>query len=137
MGHMAEDPDNTSGPEPRDDEYPVLPPDPEHVDRRPSFDPVDLDELLDSEASDREPWQFSLAEMLMLMLVAALFLGIVSYLPGGYAVKNLAGIAGLGLVLFRIALDSLRPERTILYVAWWLTLVLYLGTCALAVVMAL
>ena len=133
---MAEDPESTNGPDQTDDEYPVLSPDPQRVDRKPSFQPVDLDELLGSAESDETRFQFSLAELMLLALVVALFLGVVSYLPGGYAAKNLAGMAGMVLVIFRITLELLRPGRKVLYVAWWVMLTFYLAICVLAVIMA-
>jgi hypothetical protein len=133
MGPMADEPESTNGPENEPDLYPVLPPDPERVQRPSQIGSIDLDELLEPEPPGRERFQFSLGEMLLLTLAVAVFLGLVSYLPGGHSLKNLAGVGGWLLIAGAIALQLLKPDRAIFYVAWSVAFVAYLIVCVIAI----
>ena len=118
---------------PRDDEYPVLPPDPERPDLKPVVKPVDLEELLEEEDKEAARFQFSLAELLMLVAGASIVLRILGCFPPEYA----AALAGVGALLSMIVLAVLKPSRPIVYVGWWAIFGIYLLMCAIALVLSL
>lgn len=138
---MAPPEDDLPQPEPGEDAegdglYPVrpLPPLPEDTD--PSLDSRALDELLDRldpRGSAKQRFQFSLSEMLLLMVAVSVFLSFVGILPGGYAPETLATLFGFGLLVSLIFLGVLKPERAIVQLAWWVVLVFYVVACVVAV----
>jgi len=95
----------------------------------------DLNKLLEAADSEKDRFQFSLREMFVVMLAAAVLLGVGSYLPGEYGATEIAGLAGLGLVLYRLGLVFFEPSRKVFYTAWWVMLSFYVVICVLAVAM--
>jgi len=74
------------------------------------------------------PFQFSLAELLGLVIVLAMLLGIIRALSRHWA----AFVFGL-IVFFSLAWIKLaRIERPIVHVGWWAMLVTYILTCIAA-----
>ncbi len=127
---MGEDTGKPNEPQPTDEEYSVLPPDPERLEYKPSVEPFDLDELLEARAAEEARFQFSLAELLMLVAVASLVLGILGCFPPKYA----AFLAGLGALASLIVLAVLKPSRPIVYLGWWVVFGIYLLMCVAALV---
>jgi lipopolysaccharide export LptBFGC system permease protein LptF len=130
MDFMGEETGRPNEPQPTDDEYPVLPPDPERVDYKPTLEPFDLDELLEANVADEARFQFSLAELLLLTAMASLILGILGCFPRQYA----AGLAGLGALISLIVLAVLKPQRPVIYLGWWVILGIYLLSCVAAMI---
>jgi hypothetical protein len=138
---MAPPEDDLPQPEPGedaggDDLYPVHPPPPLPDDSEPSADSRALDELLDRldpRGSGQERFQFSLSEMLLLMVAASVLLSFVSILPGGHMPETYATLFGMGLLASLIFLGVLKPERAIVQVAWRAVLVFYVVACVFAV----
>lgn len=97
----------------------------------------DLNKLVEAADSGKDRFQFSLREMLLVMLLAAVLLGVGSYLPGEYGATEVAGLAGVGLVFYRLGLMFFEPSRKAFYTAWWVMLVFYLVICVLAVALGL
>lgn len=130
---MAEDPGSTNGDE-EPDEYRVLPPEPVRVRPTvPTYSPLP-DDLFEGEPKEeREGFQFSLGELMGVVTAAAICLGIVCSLPSGGRLQAALGIVGVGLFAGLVVLEHFRPERRILYVAWWTMFVCYLLTGLLAV----
>jgi hypothetical protein len=128
MDRMGEETGKPNEPQPADEEYPVLPPDPERVDYKPALEPFDLDELLESKEKEAARFQFSLAELLMLVAVASLVLGVLGCFPPKYA----AFLAGLGALVSMLVLAVLKPSRPIIYLGWWVVFGIYLLMCVAA-----
>ena len=119
-----------------DDSYPVQPPPPLPDDSEPSADSRALDELLDwldPRGSGKERFQFTLSELLLLMVAASVLLSLLSILPGGYRPETFATVFGLGLLVSLIFLAVLKPARAIVQIAWWVVLVCYVVACVVAV----
>ena len=128
MDLMGEETGRPNETQPSDGEYAVRPPDPERVDYKPALEPFDLDELLDSQEKEAARFQFSLAELLMLVAVASIVLGILGCFPPQYA----AFLAGLGALVSMIVLAVLKPSRPIVYLGWWVVFGIYLLMCVAA-----
>ena len=134
MDLMAKDPESTDDADGPDDEYRVLPPEPVQV--RPTVPTYSElpDDLFDLEPqAEKEGFQFSLAELMGVVTAAAICLGVVCSLPSGGRLQAALGIIGIGLFVSLIVLEHFRPERRILYIAWWTLFVCYLLTGLLAV----
>jgi hypothetical protein len=132
MNGMAEDSENTRGPNP-DDEYAVLPPEPVRVRPTAPLYSTNPDEVLEPEPpQEEEGFQFSLAELMGVITAAAISLSIVCSLPGGGSLQIGVGVTGIGLFVGLIVLDYLRPARRIIYVLWWTLFVSYLVVGLLA-----
>jgi hypothetical protein len=137
MDPMADESKPPNGPNGPDDEYPLLPPDPETATPKPAFYAPDPSKILEAEQppeEEPEGFQFSLAELLGVMTAAAVFLGIVTSLPAGGSLQVGVGLAGIAVLVSLIVLDYLRPKRRILYIVWWTMFVSYLLVGLLAVV---
>jgi hypothetical protein len=131
MEGMGEESGNSNEAQPdRDDEYPLLPPDPERPDYKPVATPLDLNELLEAKEKEAARFQFSLAELLMLVAGTSLVLGILGCFPPEYA----AFLAGAGALVSMVVLAVLRPSRPIVYLGWWVILGIYLLMCVMAFV---
>ena len=130
MNSMGEESGKPTEPQPTDDEYPVLPPDPERLDHKPTREPFDLDELVAAQDKEAARFQFSLAELLMLVAVASIALGILGCFPPEHA----AFLAGAGALVSMVVLAVLRPSRPIVYLGWWVVLGIYLLMCVAALV---
>jgi len=138
---MAPPEDDLPQPEPgeaagADDSYPVQPPPPLPDDSKPSDDSRALDELLDRlhpGGSGKERFQFTLSEMLGLMVAVSVFLSFLSILPGGHTPGALAAVLGFGLLISLIFLAVAEPERAIVRITWWFALVFYVMACVFAV----
>ena len=122
---MVDDPQNAEQPPQADDEYPLSPLDPERAEHSSSFAPVDLDELMESARPAQPSFQFSMAEMFLLVAVVSIVLGLLNCFPPQYA----AGLAGLGALVSMLVIAILKPTRPIVYVAWWVVLGIYLLSC--------
>ena len=119
------EPDVPDEPKEANGTYPVARPDPEVIEPRRDLYSVDPKSIDDSEPFDAERFQFSLAELLLLMALASLILGILGCFPRKYA----AGLSGLGALVSMLVIAVLKPTRAIIYVAWWVILGIYLLTC--------
>jgi hypothetical protein len=129
MDPMSDDPRDRSAAKPPD-EHSVVPPDPERAEYRSPYGPVDPNEVPQVEPTEKEPFQFSLAELLLLTALVSVLLGILGCFPQQYA----AGLAGLGALVSMLALAILKPTRAIMYVGWWFVLGIYLLSCVRAIV---
>lgn len=131
MSHQGDSPSRPAEP---GEVYPVAPPDPEVVDYEPSVYPVARRQPPESEPEEEGRFQFTLAELLLLVAVASFFLGILGLLPGAYTAANFAWLTGVGALLSMIALEVLKPTRTIIRLGWWAILVTYVLACVVAVI---
>ncbi len=128
---MSDDAQGAGPPEEPDDTYPVVPPDPELVDYQPRVYPRAEPPEHEPRAEDR--FQFTLAELLLTVVLASVLLSIVGLLPGGYTAANFAGLAGLGALLSLVVVTLIQPARPIVRLAWWAMLVIYGLACVVAV----
>lgn len=104
-----------------DGTYPVLPPNPERVVGPTPAPSVDINELCTAAEKQASRFQFSVAEMLLLVGLVALFLGILGCFPREYA----AGLAGLGALASMLVLILLKPTQPIVRLGWWIVLAIY------------
>jgi hypothetical protein len=116
----------------RDDEYPIAPPAFERPKARMPWAPFsfDPDQLPQFGAPKDAPFQFSLADLLLLVAAVSIVLGLTNWLPPAYA----AGLAGFGALVSMVVLASLKPSRAIVYVGWWVVLAIYLVSCFRAMI---
>ena len=129
---MSEQADNIDGDAAPEEEYPLVAPESE-----PEIEDAVWFPGRSGDPHEPEPpegFQFTLAELLMLTAVVALFLSTVGLFPGGYAIKNFAGVAGVGVLLGMVVLALMQDVRPIIRVAWWVMLGLYALACVAAVV---
>ena len=113
------------------DDYPVGPSGPGLVDYQPAVYPIARDGAAGEKPSGQDRFQFSLAELLLLMAAASLVLGVLGCFPPKYG----ATLAGLGVLLSMIVLAVIKPSRAIVHVGWWVMLFVYLLTCIVAIVL--
>jgi hypothetical protein len=133
MKWMADDhPQNTGEPKPSGDEYLVAPPDPDTPRYKPPLYQTLPDEFPEPEPETKEPLQFTLRELMLTVTVAAVVLGLVCSLPGGWSVQGLAFVAGLGVLAGLVVLQWLQPKRRIIYFVWWILFISYLVMCLAA-----
>jgi hypothetical protein len=118
---MADEPSGTSNAEEPGDVYPVRPPDPDHIERRPPSPSTDINEAVSAAEKEESRFQFSIAEMLLLVGAAALFLGILGCFPREYG----AGLAGFGALVSMLVLILLKPTQPIVRLGWWAILFIY------------
>ena len=133
---MSEQGDNIDGDETPEEEYPLATPEPESAPEPEVKDAIWFPGR-SGEPHEPEPperFQFTLAELLMLTAVVALILGTVGLFPGGFAIENFAGVAGIGLLLGIFVLMLMQDVRPIIHVAWWVMLGLYVLACVVAFV---
>ena len=116
--------------------YRVGAPVPFSAQREPACFSPELDDSLDVPPQPKARYQFSLAEMFLVISLAAVILSVLGYLPGGYSPENFAGVAGFGVLAALVVLGYLKPERPIVHLAWWVLLVVYLGACMTALLLA-
>jgi hypothetical protein len=131
---MSNRDDKANQPEEPDGVYPVAPPDPEVVDYKPSVYPIADMEPPGPQPREEGRFQYSLAELLLAVSVASLFMGILGLFPGGYTAANFAGLAGLGVLLSLVVLTVLQPTRPIIRLSWWAMLVIYALACVVAII---
>ena len=74
-------------------------------------------------------FQFSLAELLLLVSAVGMILGLLRGFPRPWA----AFLAGVGTLLSLAVLSVLKPDRAIVHLGWWAMLLVYLLTCIAAV----
>jgi hypothetical protein len=110
-------------------DYPITPP--EQGQGSPELRVASL--LLKAKPPEEEPppkprLQFSLGELFLLTLLAALLLSVATSIPGGTADKLaiLAGLMGLGLVAGMAVMGLLDLESEVVVHLWFALLVLYL-----------
>ncbi len=118
------------------DSYPVGSPIPLSAQREPACFTPERDESLDAPPRPNARYQFSLAEMFLVISLAAVILSVLGYLPGGYSPENFAGVAGFGVLAALVVLAYLKPKRFIVHMVWWALLVFYLGACIAALLVA-
>jgi hypothetical protein len=118
---MVEEPNEKSESEEPGNTYPVLPPEPEQLDRKLPAPATDINEVVTTAEKEESRFQFSIAEMLLLVGVVALFLGILGCFPQEYA----AGLAGLGALASMLVLILLKPTQPIVRMGWWIILGIY------------
>jgi hypothetical protein len=119
-----------------EDEYPLAPA--EDLPRRPE-PPLPSGPLLDAaQSEDREGYQFTLAELILLTSATALFLSLVAsiarWLPGSLGLNGFAGLLGLGALASMIIIALYPPRRPIVLIGWWTLVVLYVICCLIAAV---
>jgi hypothetical protein len=71
--------------------------------------------------------------LLLLMVGVSLLMSLLGVIPGGYTPASFAGLAGWGALLGLVVLAVLKPERTIVYIAWSGLLLFYVAACVAAV----
>ncbi len=118
---MVDEPNGTSGENRADDEYVVLPPDSDRVDRVLPRPTRDINEVFTAAEREQSRFQFSVGEMLLLVGAIALFMGALGYFPREYA----AGLAGLGALASMLVLILLKPTQPIVRLGWWIVLAIY------------
>ena len=118
---MVDPPNGTDDMDEPDGTYPVLPPNPERIDSATPAPSVDINELCTTAEKQASRFQFSVAEMLLLVGVVALFLGVLGCFPREYA----AGLAGLGALASMLVLILLKPTQPIVRLGWWIVLAIY------------
>jgi hypothetical protein len=122
---MVDDPQDTSQTPQPDDEYPLGPVEPQRAKHDSSSELVDIDELLESARPEQPSFQFSMAELFLLVALVSFVLGLLNCIPPQYA----AGLAGLGALVSMVVIAVLKPTRPIIYLAWWVVLGIYLLSC--------
>jgi hypothetical protein len=111
-------------PEPTPEEYPMRP-SPPAPDRKPKVIPATrLEDLL---GQAQVPPQFSLGQAMLMMAASALFLGIMLRLIPNPAV--FAGAMGALCIIALILRPLVRVHATLLGLAWWILLGIYLLAC--------
>ncbi len=118
---MVDERNGTSDGEEPDDLYPVLPPEPERIDAKPPVPSADFNELVTAAEKEESRFQFSMAEMLLLVGAVALFLGILGCFPREWS----AGLAGLGALASMFVLILLKPTQPVVRLGWWIVLFIY------------
>ena len=126
MSSNPDQPDSSPSPQP---DYPIVPPG--QGQGSPELRVASL--LLEAKPPVEEPppkprLQFSLGELFLLTLLAALLLSVATSVPGGTADKLaiLAGLMGLGLVAGMAVMGLLELESEVMVHLWFALLVLYL-----------
>ena len=124
-------PDKTS-----EDVYRLIPPDPEtdaaHC-QRPVL-PEIVPEVDPAESADAEkpPLQFTLRDLLLLVIGVAVWLSAMSVLSWSWSI--LAGLIGVAVFVSLVFLSINEPENPSVRFAWWCVFVVYLVTCLAAIV---
>jgi len=126
---MADGGDQNEGP---GDEYPLAPSEPGEGCRRPSLSVPE--EPPEAPPSNADVYQFTLAELLMLVTAASVFLSLLGLFPQGYTAQNFAGLAGLVVLAWIFVAWLLEPTRPIVRAAFWAMLAMYLVACLVAVI---
>ena len=118
---MADEPNEKSESADQEDTYPVGTPDPQSLDRKPPLPSRDINEVITEAEREVSRFQFSIAEMLLLVGAVALFLGVLGCFPREYS----AGLAGLGALASMLVLILLKPTQPIVRLGWWIVLIIY------------
>lgn len=110
--------------------YPTLPPEEPTAGPEPIYTglagPLEMKD-------DRSERQCSLAELLVLVTLAAVGLSGLSLIPGGLQAPRAAGVVGVAALVGLIVLSIFRPRRFVVHLGWWLLMGAYVATCAMAV----
>jgi len=128
MGDAADEDHGTDSADVPEGDYGLAAPDPEEL-RSNSFLPDRMPEP-GIAAPEERPFQFSLAELMLLITLAAVVLGLLRLVSAEWS----AGLTGLGVLIYLVALAFWGPRWPILYVAWWAMFVVYLLACLAAIV---
>jgi len=118
---MLDEPNGKSDSRDQGDTYRVGPPDPECLEGPSPHPSQDLNEVITEAEREESRFQFSMAEMLLLVGAVALFLGVLGCFPREYS----AGLAGLGALASMLVLILLKPTQPIVRLGWWIVLVIY------------
>jgi hypothetical protein len=119
------------------EEYPLAPPEAQPTRADQTLPPGCNLELPDEEEPDHpEEYQFTLAELLLLVAGASVFLSIATtaarYFRPEARPESFAGLLGLAALVCWVLMVMLAPRRRIVIVAWWVLIGLYLLACVMA-----
>lgn len=92
--------------------------------------------LLDVKDDRSERRQCSLAEVLMLVTLAAVALSVLRLIPGGLQAPRAAGVAGVAALVGLVVLSIFRPRRLVVHLGWWLLVAGYVAASVVAVLRA-
>jgi hypothetical protein len=92
--------------------------------------PAELDEEDDDEGLAEPSQQFTLREMMLITLIAAVGFGVLRFFPPALFAGAMGGIAIVGLAVLTIA----KPERVIFHLIWWTILGVYIISSVFAVI---
>lgn len=130
MGEMYEEPKGTKNPE---EDYAVAPLPPAKEYTPPMLARI-YSRISAYDFPHKKPFQYTLADMFALTTAVAvfmsMFLSILKFIP----LKTIAGASGLGTLLSLILLIFWPPEKTLIYIGWWVLFGIYLLTCIGAII---
>ncbi len=129
-------------PEPIDDdeddgvtEYNVAPLDPNVRTREPMLFGPPYDGYFHEEPPEPVKFQFSLADLMLLVTAVAVCCSMIKVIPGGRNAVNFAGVTGLAVLICMAVLRSAGVTRPIIRVGWWVGLCLYFTACFMAIIL--
>lgn len=108
-------------------EYPLAPPDESATGEEPVVPPL-FPTSYHQEPPSEGPFQFSLSEALVLLVILALLLGVMRTVPRTWA----AFLTGVMVFLSLVIMSLLKLERPIFHLGWWALLVVYVLLCIAA-----
>jgi len=118
-----------SRPDPPEEEYPLEPSEP--APSKATFEGLPPPRSAPTRAS--EDRQFSLIDLLGLMVLASLLFSLAGFLPGGHTPQNLAGLLGVCVLVGMIVVSLLPHPRPFMDIAVWILFSLYVLLSILAV----
>lgn len=125
---QADSPEEDSGDrEEPEQEYPLAPQDPDTREEEPTVPPL-FPTSPQEEPPGEGPFQFSLSEALVLLVILSLLLGVMRTVPRTWA----AFLTGIVVFLSLLMMSLLRLERPIFHLGWWALLVVYVLLCIAA-----
>lgn len=110
-------------------EYPLAPQDADTAQEESTVPPL-FPTSYHQEPPSEGPFQFSLSEALVLLVVLSLLLGVMRTVPRTWA----AFLTGIVVFLSLVLMSLLRLERPIFHLGWWALLVVYVLLCIAAMV---
>lgn len=128
---MSEEANQHPNPDETDDGYPVAVPEPLML--RPELPPTMQSAEPEPHDSDKDRLRFSLGELLVVTTCFAIYLSLLSYLPGGHTLEGFAGTTGLLILVGLILMTFCRPLRPLFPLCWWTLLITYVVACMLCV----
>lgn len=111
-------------------EYPLAPQDADTAQEEPTVPPL-FPASYHQEPPSESPFQFSLSEALVLLVILSLLLGVMGTVPRTWA----AFLTGIVVFLSLVIMSLLKLERPIFHLGWWALLVVYVLLCIAAMVM--